>query len=207
MTSSAPLGTVTAGKELPAGRPVVPWMPHPSSKALPAPGTPRMKTLLGSPGEVRRTGGQCGASACRPGEGPTHLVQVEGAGAHEGHGMVQVVVVHAVWWSWKGTTLREQGAHTARALLVSRTSRRTVRPPWQTAAWQSQRLSMPARLQGHRRQSIQGPGHSPASPFTGSSTRHSCHPHWYWPQSAAGYLQAPAPALLTCRLGVPGGAS
>lgn len=120
--------------------------------------------------------------------------------------MVQVVVVHAVLVVLEGHHAEGKGANAARA-PVGQPHLQAHR----VAHLAGRRLAVTG-LSVHQhvcrdtgRQSIRALATRLPPPFTGSSTRHSCHPHCA--SLGAGYLQAPAPALLTCRLGVPGGAS
>lgn len=86
----------------------------------------RMRTLsrLGPQGQVG--GGSARRSPCGSHQGRgggqwdpegTHRVQVEGAGAHEGDGAVQVVAVHAVPVVLEGHHAEGKGPHAARAAV------------------------------------------------------------------------------------------
>ena len=138
------------------------------------------------------------------GEGPTHLVQVEGARAHEGHGMAQVVVVHAVLVVLEGHHAEGKGPHAARApvgqphLQAHRVADPAGRRLAVTGLSVHQHI---CRDTGH--QSVTAPAAGPPPLITSSSTSLSCHP--CGASLGAGHLQGPAPALLTYRLGGPEG--
>lgn len=181
------------------------WCPGCPTPAPRQPCLPIVALLLGlAYGDVNRPGspGESGGrGSAALGEGPTHLVQVEGARAHEGHGVVQVVVVHAVLVVLEGHHAEGEGPHAARAPVGQPhlQAHRVTDPAGRRLAVTGLSVHQHVcRDTGH--QSVRAPATGPPPPITRSSTSLSCRP--CCASLGEGHLQGPAPALLTYRLGV-----